>query len=57
MNKMNMRKIKDATEQIIEYFRDVRIKCSCCLRRFISSQSLRNHIEFFHKMYSVFDRH
>ena len=37
-------------EQIIEYFRDVRIKCSYCLRRFISSQSLRNHIELFHKM-------
>ena len=37
-------------EQIIEYFRDVRILCSHCLRRFISSQSLRNHIEFFHKM-------
>ena len=37
-------------EQIIEYFRDVRIKCSHCPRRFISSQSLRNHIKFFHKM-------
>ena len=37
-------------EQIIEYFRDVRILCSHCLRRFISSQSLRNHIELFHKM-------
>ena len=37
-------------EQIIEYFRDVRILCSYCPRRFISSQSLRNHIEFFHKM-------
>ena len=37
-------------EQIIEYFRDVRIKCSYCLRRFISSQSLRNHIEFLNKM-------
>ena len=37
-------------EQIIEYFRDVRIKCSYCLRRFISSQSLRNHIKSFHKM-------
>ena len=37
-------------EQIIEYFRDVRIKCSYCLRRFISSQSLRNHIEFVHKI-------
>ena len=34
-------------EQIIEYFRDVRIKCSYCPRRFISSQSLRNHIKFF----------
>ena len=31
-------------EQIIEYFRDVRILCSYCPRRFISSQSLRNHI-------------
>ena len=37
-------------EQIIEYFRDVRIKCSHCPRRFISSQSLRNHIKLFHKM-------
>ena len=37
-------------EQIIEYFRDVRIKCSYCPRRFISSQLLRNHIKGFHKM-------
>ena len=37
-------------EQLIEYFRDVRIKCSYCPRRFISSQSLRNHIKSFHKM-------
>ena len=37
-------------EQVIEYFRDVRIKCSYCPRRFISSQSLRNHIMGFHKM-------
>ena len=37
-------------EQIIEYFRDVRINCSYCSRRFISSQSLRNHIKGFHKM-------
>ena len=36
-------------EQIIEYFRDVRILCSHCPRRFINPQSLRNHIEFFHK--------
>ena len=37
-------------EQVIEYFRNVRIKCSFFLRRFISSQSLRNHINGFHKM-------
>ena len=37
-------------EQVIEYFRDVRIKCSYCPRRFISSQPLRNHIKGFHKM-------
>ena len=37
-------------EQVTEYFRDVRIKCSFCPRRFISSQSLRNHINGFHKM-------
>ena len=37
-------------EQIIEYFRDIRIKCSYCPRRFVSSQSLKNHIKSFHKM-------
>ena len=37
-------------EQVIEYFRDVRIKCSFCPRRSISSQSLTNHINGFHKM-------
>ena len=37
-------------EQIIEYFRDVRVRCSFCPRRFISSQSLMNHINGFHKM-------
>ena len=37
-------------EQLIEYFRDVRILCSNCPRRFISSQSLSNHIKSFHKM-------
>ena len=36
-------------EQLIEYFRDVRILCSHCPRRFISSQSLKNHIKSFHK--------
>ena len=35
---------------IHEYFKDVRILCSYCPRRFISSQSLKNHIKFFHKM-------
>ena len=37
-------------EQIIEYFRDVRILCSHCPRRFISFQSLSNHIKSFHKI-------
>ena len=37
-------------KQLIEYFRNVRIKCSHCPRRFISSQSLKNHIKSFHKM-------
>ena len=37
-------------EQLIEYFREVRIKCSYCSRRFVSSQSLKNHIKSFHKM-------
>ena len=37
-------------EQIIEYFRDVRILCSYCPRRFISYQSLKNHIKGFHKI-------
>ena len=44
-------------EQVIEYFRDVRIECSYYPRRFISFQSLRNHINGFHKMYSECDRH
>ena len=37
-------------EQVIEYFRDVRILCSHRPRRFISFYSLRNHIKGFHKM-------
>ena len=37
-------------EQLIEYCRDVRIKCPYCPRKFISSQSLKNHIKSFHKM-------
>ena len=35
---------------IHEYFKDVRIKCPYCPRKFISSQSLRNHIKGFHQM-------
>ena len=37
-------------EQIIEYFRNVRLLCSYCPRRFVSPQSLSNHIKIFHKM-------
>ena len=37
-------------EQLIEYFRNVRIKCLQCSRKFISSQSLNNHLKSFHKM-------
>ena len=37
-------------EQLIEYFRDIRIKCSYCPRRLICSQSLKKHIKSFHKM-------
>ena len=36
-------------EQLIEYFKDVRIKCSYCPRKFISSWSIKNHIKSFHK--------
>ena len=36
-------------KQLIEYFRDVRIKCSYCPRKFISSLSIKNHIKSFHK--------
>ena len=36
-------------EQLIEYFRDVRIKCSYFPRNFISSLSIKNHIKSFHK--------
>ena len=42
-------------EQMIEYFRDVRILCSYCPRRFISSQSLSNHINGFHIGCKVID--
>ena len=37
-------------EHIIEYFRDVRLLCLHCRRRFISHQSLNNHIKNFHRI-------
>ena len=43
-------------EQLIEYFRDVRMLCSHCPRRFISSQSLKGHIKSFHKKEMVCHR-
>ena len=43
-------------DQLIEYFRDVRIKCSYCSRKYIISLSIRNHITSFPikiKKYSI----
>ena len=37
-------------EQLIEYFKDVRMKCTFCPRKLVSLQTLRNHIKSFHKM-------
>ena len=37
-------------ETIVLYFADVRILCLHCQRKFITSQSLKNHIKSFHKM-------
>ena len=37
-------------EQIIEYFRNVRIKCSYYPRKFISSLSIKSHIKSIHKI-------
>ena len=37
-------------EQLIEYLKDVRIKCSYCPIKFISSWSIKNHIKDFHKI-------
>ena len=34
---------------IHEYFKDVRIKCPYCPRKFISYKSMKKHIEGFHK--------
>ena len=37
-------------EQLIEYFKDVRITCSYCPRKFISSWSIKNPIKSLHKI-------
>ena len=37
-------------EELIEYFKDVRIKCKYCSRKFISSSSIKKHIKDFHKI-------
>ena len=36
-------------EQLIEFFRDVKIKCLYCSRKYISSLSIKNYITSFHK--------
>ena len=38
-------------EAIIEYFRLVRIKCLFCSRKFVSPNTLKKHVKFFHKIY------
>ena len=37
-------------EDILEYFKDVRMKCTFCPRKFISYESIKKHIKGFHKM-------
>jgi hypothetical protein len=39
--------------QIIEYMRDVRIKCPHCCRKFKTNNSLNNHLISFHKIKNV----
>ena len=36
-------------EDILEYFNDARMKCTFCPRKFISYESIKKHIEGFHK--------
>ena len=36
-------------ETILDYFKDVRMQCSYCPRKFISYESIRRHIKGFHK--------
>ena len=35
---------------ILEYFKDVRMKCTFCPRKFISYESIKKHIKGFHKV-------
>ena len=37
-------------EDSLEYFKDVRMKCTFCPKKFVSTQPLKNHIKSFHKM-------
>jgi prophage antirepressor-like protein len=37
-------------EQLLEYFKYVRIKCKFCQRRFINSKTIDTHIKAFHKI-------
>ena len=41
-------------EQLIEYFRDARIKCSYCPRKSISCWSIKNHMKNFHKIFCIY---
>jgi hypothetical protein len=36
--------------QLIDYFRDVRIKCQHCNNKFKSSNTLKNHHKYFHRI-------
>ncbi|CAB4009480.1 phage repressor [Paramuricea clavata] len=39
--------------EVIEYFKDLRIKCENCSRRFLSENSLSSHEKYFHKIRCV----
>lgn len=40
----------EIVEEIIEYFREVRINCEYCKNKFKNEKSLNNHYNFFHKI-------
>ena len=35
---------------IVEYMRDIRVKCSHCSSKFKSSKTLKNHCKYFHRI-------